>query len=270
MFLVVVSAVVVFLGPAITAKTVARKKPVKKPKPAAASTPKDMVRIPPGEFDMGCSVGDPDCHDYEKPSIHIKISRGFYLDKYEVTQEKFRQVMGTSPACLGKCGGKCPIECVTWYNAEEFCRKSGKRLPTEAEWEYAARANSKTRYFWGGSVKDDYLWYKENAKAEYEGNVNGLGAQPVGLKKPNGFGLYDMAGNVWEWTQDCWQWNWYREAPAKDPVNASPPCSARVLRGGSWFLDAGMNRVSVRNGYYPDRYNYFTGFRCAKDLPPKK
>ncbi len=258
-------------GPLLGVKTGARGKSAPKSKPNSESAvPKDMVKIQPGEFDIGCSIGDRDCFDYEKPSRRITITKGFYIDKFEVTQGKYREIMGASPSCLGKCGEKCPVECVTWYDAEEFCGKSGKRLPTEAEWEYAARANSKTRYFWGGMVKNDYLWHKDNAKADYEGNVAGFGKQPVGLKKPNGFGLYDMEGNVWEWTRDCWQWNWYREAPPVDPVNASPQCKARVLRGGSWFLDARMNRVSMRNGYDPERYNYFTGFRCAKDLPWNK
>ncbi|MFA6451528.1 MAG: formylglycine-generating enzyme family protein [bacterium] len=259
-----------FANPAVAAKKTA-KKPAAKPKPApAAAAPKGMVRIPPGEFLFGCAQGDAECYEYEKPAKRVRMTKGFYIDKFEVTQEAYREAMGATPSFFVNCGPKCPVENVSWDAASGYCEKLGKRLPTEAEWEYAARGKSKTRYYWGDKPNGDYMWYKDNAQVDYEGGRDGMGTHPIGRKKPNSNGMYDVAGSVWEWTQDCWDPGWHKIMPAADPVNEGTECKGRVLRGGSWFLEARMHRLSYRNGFYPERVNYFTGFRCAKDLPAPK
>jgi formylglycine-generating enzyme required for sulfatase activity len=222
----------------------------------------EFVLIPAGSFEMGCSEGDGDCEEDEKPRHSVTISQSFYMGKYEVTQGQWKAVMGTNPSYFKNCGDNCPVEQVSWEDAQEYikklCEKENMepckyRLPTEAEWEYSARAGSKTKYYWGESISDAYLWY--------DGNSGGT-THPVGQKKPNAWGLYDMSGNVWEWNEDWYDSGYYGKSPSSDPKGAESG-SNRVQRGGSWDSNVRYCRSSLRDYSTPAvRYDYL-GFRLA-------
>jgi formylglycine-generating enzyme required for sulfatase activity len=206
-----------------------------------------MVHIPGGTFTMGCSPGDSECNNNEKPAKQVTVD-SFYMDVYEVTQAQYERVMGTNPSSFKGCAD-CPVETVTWNGANNYCSKIGKRLPTEAQWEYAARGGTTgSRY---GSV----AWYSSNS---------GNKTHPVGQKQPNAFGLYDMLGNVWEWCQDWYDEKWYSRMPERNPVN-SQNNSYRVLRGGCWDDDPWRVRASFRGGVVPGGRGNISGFRCSRD-----
>ena len=218
----------------------------------------------------------------------VTLTQGFELGVYEVTQEQYEQVMGTNPSQFK--GPQNPVEQVSWDEAVEFCRKLSAlpaekqagyvyRLPTEAEWEYACRAGTTTEYSSGDSDSElgDYAWYGNNSGDQQidalniwntdEDNYidrlseNNCRTHPVGGKKPNGWGLYDMHGNVYEWCQD-----WYGSYPSgsvTDPTGAASG-SLRVLRGGSWFNYSDYCRSAYRSGNTPD-YRYINlGFRVLR------
>ncbi|NIY14966.1 MAG: SUMF1/EgtB/PvdO family nonheme iron enzyme [Nitrospinaceae bacterium] len=161
----------------------------------------------------------------------------FHMDKTEVTQEQYLKVMGENPSYFK--GKNLPVEKVNWHEADAYCRKLGKRLPTEWEWELAARAGSDTTFYWGDSLQeaDAHGWHKKNASKK---------THPVGEKQPNAFGLHDMAGNVWEWT-------------ASDHENGG-----KVQRGGSWRNSAFSMRSSHRILSNPIYRYHYVGFRCAR------
>jgi formylglycine-generating enzyme required for sulfatase activity len=220
----------------------------------------EYVPIPPGEFLMGCSLGDSECADDEKPPHRVRITQGFEIGKYEVTQAQWEAVMGSNPSEF-KAPDR-PVEQVSWNDIQEFLanlngRNEGYRyrLPTEAEWEYAARGSSTGKYY--GKL-DTIAWYGRNS---------GDQTRPVGGKQPNVWGLYDTLGNVWEWCQDWYQDNYYAES-AKDP-GASPRGPAkgeyRVLRGGSWYDYAWFLRVSSRLRERPSGRYRHVGFRCVRE-----
>lgn len=203
---------------------------------------------------MGSNNGDDD----EKPVHSVTVS-DFYIGKYEVTQAQWKAIMGDNPSYFKNCGGNCPVESVSWNDVQEFIKKlnakTGKkyRLPTEAEWEYAARGGTKSKgYKYAGSNNIDEV-------AEYEGN-NDTKTKPVGGKKPNELGLYDMSGNVWEWCND-----WYGDYSSSSQTNPKGPSSGsdRVFRGGSWFYDAGRCRVANRSYNSPNCSFNFLGFRLV-------
>ena len=179
----------------------------------------DMVYISPGE---SSSIGT-------GGRIH-----GFYIDRYEVTQADYFKVMGVNPSFFR--GQSRPVEKVTWNQAVAFCDKVGKRLPTEQEWERAIRAGTTSPYYWGKNQPDRYAWYKGNAAKK---------THVVGKKEPNLWGLYDMAGNVWEWTQ------------------SDHERSGKVARGGSWRNGAGSLKSSHRISSLPIHKFHYVGFRCA-------
>ncbi len=224
----------------------------------------DMVVIPSGSFLMGSN--EKFASAIESPQHIVKV-KSFALGKFEVTQEQWYSAMGSNPS-INK-GGKLPVEYVTWYEAQLFVQKlsqkTGKkyRLPSEAEWEYAARGGSTTSYPWGDSDAQlhDYAWSYPIAKAT---NI-------VGLKKPNQFGLFDMIGNVFEWTQDCVNYN-YHGAPTDGSAWTKGKCSLRIQRGGSWnYGDLRGLRSAYRSYSYieSDGENRSSngGFRVARDLP---
>jgi formylglycine-generating enzyme required for sulfatase activity len=215
------------------------------------------VSIPGGTFEMGCSPGDGDCSDDEKPPHSVTVS-GFEMLETEVTEAQYETVMGDNPSCDYNGGGgpDNPVECVTWFDAKAFCEGIGGRLPTEAEWEYSARGGTTTRYSCGddASCLDAIAWYDANSDG-HKHDVKG--------KDPNGYGLYDMSGNVWEWTADWYSETYYSESPANNPQGPDSG-SIRVFRGGGFDYYAVYLRVSFR-GYFSPSGDYSNlGLRCAR------
>ncbi len=221
-----------------------------------------LLLIPAGEFQMGSPDSDSDAYDDEKPQHTVRITKPFYLGVTEVTQEQYERVMGTNPSYFK--GAQLPVETVSWVDAMEFCRKLSElpgeriagrvyRLPTEAEWEYACRAGSKTKWSFGDAESSlgDYAWYTSNS---------GRKTHTVGTKKPNAWGLYDMHGNVWEWCSD-WYKPDYTTTTVSDPTGPATG-SIRVYRGGSWGNYAGQGRSAFRDGGTPDSGGGL-GFRLA-------
>jgi formylglycine-generating enzyme required for sulfatase activity len=238
----------------------------------------EMVLVKGGTFQMGSTEGDSD----EKP-VHSVTVNNFYISKYEVSQALYQEVMGTNPSYFS--GDNLPVEEVSWYDAVEFCNAlsqkegltpvytisgtsvswnqnaNGYRLPTEAEWEYAAGGGSSNRTKWAGTNSEsrlgNYAWYDSNS---------GNKTHPVGTKQPNSLGLYDMSGNVWEW---CWDWHdsdYYSSSPSTNPAGPYSG-SSRVLRGGSWGLNAPSCRVANRYNDYPSYRDSNLGFRILRNVP---
>jgi len=235
-------------------------------------SPKGMVFVEGGTFQMGSSDGESN----EKPVHSVTVS-GFYIGKYEVTQGEYEAVMGKNPSSFKGSGKDAPVEEVSWYDAVEYCNKlsdkeglnrcytgsgenikcdfnaNGYRLPTEAEWEYAARGGNKSEgYKYSGS--DDIgsvAWYYENS---------GDKTHSTGGKKANELGIYDMSGNVWEW---CW--DWYGDYSSGKQSNPRGPVvgSGRVVRGGCWSDDASDFLIAIRDDSDCDGSDYL-GFRLAR------
>jgi len=226
-----------------------------------------MVVIPTGAYQMGCSTGDRDCSDDEHPPHRVSV-KSFRMGKFEVTQAQWRAVMGTNPAHFQ--GDDWPVEYVSWNDIQEFLQRLNVgnpgppyRLPSEAEWEYAARAGTQTPWWWGWDIGTGYA-NCNGCGSRWEGQVTA----PVGSFPANPLGLHDTAGNVWEWVADCWHPS-YRGAPA-DGSAWLENCtgSRRVLRGGSWFDKPGYVRVSNRVSFDLDSHNDNYGLRLAQDLNP--
>ena len=224
----------------------------------------EFVGVPAGEFLMG-STGQL-AFDDEQPLTRVRISRGFYLGKYEVTQDEWQAVMGSNPSDNSGCG-RCPVEEVSWEEVQDFigrlnARSGGGRyrLPTEAEWEYGARAGTTTDTYAGDLTQPEGNDPVLNGIAWYNAN-SGSRTQPVGQKAPNGFGLHDMLGNVFEWVGD-----WYGEYPGgavTDPVGPQSG-SRRVLRGGGWIIIAGICRSASRLRHSPGDRVSILGFRLLR------
>ncbi len=224
----------------------------------------ELVLIPAGEFMMGSPDSDKDADADDKPQHRVWISKPFYLGKFLVTQEQWEAVMGNNPSHFK--GPKNPVESVSWGDCQLFLDKlNGKvgggkfQLPTEAQWEYACRAGSKTRYCFGDDEtrSGDYAWYDKNS---------GDKTHPIGERKPNAWGLYDMYGNVCEWCQD-WYGD-YKESPAADPTGPATG-SSRVIRGGSWNGPTRLSRSPRRIRRGPvDRYGYLG--LCVSLVPADK
>jgi len=221
-----------------------------------------LVLIPAGKFMMGSPKDEEGRRDSEGPQHEVTISKPYYMGMYEVTQEQYEQIMGKNPSNFK--GAQNPVERVTWTDALEFCKavskKTGKtvRLPTEAQWEYACRAGTKTRFGFGDKDEDlgDYAWYNKNSNKQ---------THPVGQKKANTWGLYDMHGNVWEWCSD-WYGQDYYSANANDRDPQGPASGAdRVLRGGSWYDTPRYCRSAYRSGCVPDFRLIDFGFRVVLD-----
>ena len=223
----------------------------------------EFVLIQPGEFDMGSPANETGRYDDEGPVHHVTISKAFYLSKYEVTQKQWNEVMGDNPSYFK--GDDLPVEFVFWDDVQEFIKKLNKkestdkyRLPSEAEWEYAARAGTTTRYSFGDddSKLGEYAWYRENS---------GDKTHPVGNKGANPWGLYDMHGNVWEWVQDKWHYT-YNGAPADGSAWEDEISAIRVVRGGGWFRDAGRCRSARRFSRGPGNRARILGFRLLQEV----
>ncbi len=226
----------------------------------------EFVFIPPGEFMMGSPEHEPGRYDNEK--LHkVILTRGFYMQTTPVTQGQWKAVMGNNPSHFKDCGDDCPVENVSWNDAQEFIkelsRMTGKehRLPTEAQWEYACRAGTDTAYNWGDDADCSKANYGNGWSSECKGTNPGK-TMPVGSFPPNAWGLYDMHGNVWEWCQD-----WYGDYPdgtIKDPVGPENGRS-RVRRGGSWGNGAGGLRSAYRSIYSPGGRSINLGFRLLRE-----
>lgn len=272
-----------------------------KPKTITNSIGMKLVLIPKGSFTMGSSVSE-DGSDDDERQHKVTISKDYYLGAFEVTQAQYQKIMGLNPSyhqgekvaiqipakkhpvtkrtieearLVPRDSSNYPVDSVTWDDAVYFCerlsnlaeeKKAGRfyRLPTEAEWEYACRAGSKTVYSFGDSQAslEDYAWYSRNSK-----RPNGTGCtHPIGEKKPNAHGLYDMHGNVSEWCQD-WYGD-YPSIPVADPVGPSFG-RYRVLRGGNWAVRGTKRcecRTANRSYTYPSNDNFKYGFRLVMNL----
>jgi formylglycine-generating enzyme required for sulfatase activity len=269
----------------------------------------EYVSIPAGRFDMGCVAGDLECEDDEKPAHPVELS-AFWLGRTEVTVDAFRRFVtqtkyrtiadsdGWSYVLEGRIvqrpgvkwdsssgsddGGARPVVHVSWYDAAAYCEWAGGRLPTEAEWEYAARGGrAGAKYVWGDArtptvdgVKQANVW-DESVRRNFK-DADGVFAPyddgqvsvaPVATFAPNGYGLYDMAGNVAEWCADWFNKTTYSGGAARDPKGPATG-GERTLRGGSWNDGPGFLRLSDRFGYAPALHNDSVGFRCARDREP--
>lgn len=217
----------------------------------------EMVAIPPGSFETESNNGDAG----ENPVRRFTLAKAFAMGKTEITQGQWRAIMGNNPSRFSRCGDNCPVEKVSWDDAQVFIQKlnakTGKhyRLPSEVEWEYACRAGVRQEYC-GSDDVDSVAWSATNS---------GFTPHPVGGKQANAFGLYDMSGNVWEWVEDSYH-NSYHGAPA-DGSAWQGDGARRVARGGSWYLTPQCPRAANRCGDVPDDRVGNVGFRLARTLP---
>jgi formylglycine-generating enzyme required for sulfatase activity len=221
-----------------------------------------FVLIPAGSFKRGSPAGESGRYDNERRHL-VTISKPFYLQTTEVTQKQWRQVMGSNRSYFKECGDDCPVEDVSWIDAQEFIQKLNQtesgteyRLPTEAEWEYACRAGSNGRFCFGNDEArlGEHAWYWSNSGGK---------PHPVGKKKPNIWGLYDMHGNVREWCQD-----WYGDYPTGQVTDPAGPKAGktRVFRGGSFNASARELDCAFRLAIAPGTRTYFFGLRVARNV----
>ena len=251
------------------------------------ATGMEMLLVPPGKFVMGMSPGDTEAQYDEKPAHEVTITKAFYLGRTEVTQEQWMKVMGENPSHFKNEGRESlvakyinegltkqeaqeravkeipngwaqennPVENVSWYDCQKFCAKTGMKLPTEAQWEYACRAGVlQPRY---GEL-DQIAWYKANSAST---------THPVAQKASNALGFYDMIGNVWEWTNDWYEVEYYKSCAdgVVDPTgSAQSELGARVHRGGGWFNNTDNCRASYRNYRAPGSQFLLIGCRFAR------
>jgi formylglycine-generating enzyme required for sulfatase activity len=216
----------------------------------------EMVPVPGGTFEMGDLFGEG--MENELPVHRVGLD-AFYIGRYPVTQDQWMRLQSENPSRFQ--GGDLPVEQVTWYQARDFARQltlahNGRYrfdLPTEAQWEYAARSGGRAERYAGGDAVDPVAWNESNS---------GGRTHPVGANRPNGLGLYDMSGNVWEWCRDTFAADAYAHHNAHDPLmEAAGP--DRVIRGGSWNLDAWSARCARRFSFRADMFGAGLGFRLV-------
>jgi sulfatase modifying factor 1 len=256
--------------------------------------PKDGLKyvwIPPGNFDMGCSPGDNQCFSDEKPRHHVIISKGFWLGQTPVTVAAYKKYIEATGGRMPRSqpfnadwkNEQNPIVDVAYANGVAYSKWMGGRLPTEAEWEYAARAGSnEARY----GPLDEIAWYGDNSGQQHVDSTklwalperhnylmkmfqNKNGTHDVAQKRPNAFGLYDMLGNVYQYTSDFYRENYYASSPDGDPKGPpSPdPLMSYVLRGGAWADQPNKVRASYRDGHLQGFQIGIDGFRCVWEQP---
>ena len=222
----------------------------------------EMIALPAGSFTMGTDTVNEEDANWPKRTVQLKA---FAMSKFEVLQDEWQAVMGNRPG--GFKGERLPVEQITWKLAKEFTRKLGEktgknyRLASEAEWEYAARAGTESDYYFGNDVDrlPEHAWFDENSNET---------THTVGQKLPNKFGLYDMYGNVSEWTDDCWNKN-YVGAPSDGSAWVTGDCSVRVVRGGSWFNKTRSFKSATRTKFSSEiRYSSRgLGLRIVREAP---
>jgi formylglycine-generating enzyme required for sulfatase activity len=227
----------------------------------------ELIWLKPGSFTMGSASDEPQRNKAEGPQTRVTITRGFWLGRTEVTQGQYENIFGENPSSFKNAGKDAPVERVSWTDAMEFCRKLNERerasgrlpegyaytLPTEAQWEYAYRAGTTTEY---PEDADAMAWHKKNSNES---------THLVGLRRPNLWGLYDMAGNVLEWTYD-----WYGDYPGGSVIDPKGPRRGyyRTARGGSWRMELRVCRSAARSGGSEARMDYTLGFRLALSPTP--
>jgi formylglycine-generating enzyme required for sulfatase activity len=243
-----------------------------------SNTPTGMILVEGGSYIMGFGKGELD----EVPEHTVSLN-AFYIDKYEVTNKQFcdflnakgnqkeggaswleiddedcriQKVSGVYKPLSGFADH--PVIEISWYGARAYAKWKGKRLPTEAEWEYAAKGGTKSKKFRYSGSNDPYevAWYDANANQQ---------TQPVGKKKANELGIHDMSGNVWEWCSDWYEDKYYRKSPKTNP-KGPPTGKYRMLRGGAWVTVKSGLRMTMRDFNFPYNCYYLNGFRCVKDL----
>lgn len=242
----------------------------------------EFIYIQPGTFEMGSSIGDSD----ERPVQKITIDSGFYMQSTEVTQKQWREIINTNLSHFKNCGDDCPADNIAWIDAKDFIKKlnlkekvNKYRLPTEAEWEYACRAGSNTKFANGNSI-DRMGWYNKNSKES---------PHPVAMKKANNWGLYDMHGNVWEWCENLCEVKSIKEklydeylkkftyknktiisktfnSSGNDPYNKMDTDSYRIFRGGSWLNDESACSSANRDADQTYLRMLEGGFRLVREL----
>jgi len=231
----------------------------------------EFAYCPPGYFFMGCKPDESGCSLEEQPQHQVTFAQGFYISKHEITQVQWWAVMGTRPSrhrgiLLFKTADQ-PVDSVTWSDTQNFlaalnAARPGTqyRLPSEAEWEYACRAGTTTRYYWGDDpdnlLMPAYAWVPANSDKK---------THPAGQLEPNAWGICDMSGNVWEWVQDYWHSS-YDSAPLDGSARETPASDLRVVRGGSYTNNLGC-RCAFHGGYAPEIRNRDYGFRIVYSAP---
>ncbi len=218
------------------------------------------IAVSGGSFSMGCSPDDADCQTDENPAHTVTVS-SFEMTETEITQEQFEILRGYNPSTHADCPN-CPVDSIDWATADAYCEEVGGRLPTEAEWEYAARGGKTARYYCGddGSCLSGIGWFIGNSDEM---------SHEVAQKSANAYGLYDMLGNLWEWVSDYYEETYYSEEDADNPTGPDSG-EMNVLRGGAWESAAegdpvfGTLRVSDRNPLGGANGTKYTGFRCVR------
>ncbi len=220
-----------------------------------------MVTIKAGCFMMGSEKG----HLDERPVHEVCLAK-FEMDQYEVSQKSFQDVMGDNPSL--NLGANNPVDSVTWFEANQYCKRLGKRLPSEAEWEYAARAGTNTEYYWGDKIDVRYANFCDK-NCKLNDKVSDLDdgyahTAPIGTYKPNAFDLYEMVGNLSEWVEDFMQENYYQISPKYNPQGPEMQKVRRIFRGGAWNMKPDELRVANRNSIVMNYRPESMGFRCVK------
>lgn len=223
----------------------------------------EFVNIEPGNFMMGCDSSVDNCQDDELPLRQVEIMQSFSVSKFEVTQKAWKEIMGNNPATF--VGEDRPVESVSFDDVQSFISKLNEiageamfRLPTEAEWEYFARAGNGMAYPLGSPEQElvEFAWF---------GQLETTGTQAVGLMKPNAWGLHDVSGNVMEWVQDCYQEGYQKHQTQADAIQLES-CDSHVLRGGSWIDSKDYVRLAYRNNWERGYRSHEVGFRLVKNL----
>ena len=254
--------------------------------PLQKKTSENMVFIPEGPFTMGFKIeNDSEWGDMDEEPVHEVTLSAYWMDKYEVTSYDFAEFLNSHQASAGRfieitpsvtvefVEGKYlsrpelenhPVNRVSWYGADAYCRWKGKRLPTEAEWEKAARGTDQRIFPWGNEFPD-------NSRVTYRRKFSEIGfkvMEPVYSmgRGVSPYGIHHMAGNVWEWVADWFDGGTYRDREQRDPKGPETGIS-KVLRGGNWYYKAYYMRTTYRFNERPDQFNIWQGFRCQRDIP---